>query len=59
MKDSVSSYTRGIRVISVKKNEKIMPGVNLANLEKSANKTKVLLPPPQEKYIKAKEHDFL
>lgn len=58
MKDSVSSYIRGIRLIPVKKNEEIVPKIKLVNL-KPANKTKVLLPPQQEQYIKAKKHDFL
>lgn len=58
MKDSVSSYIRGILVIPVKKNEEIAPKVKLVNL-KPANKTKVLLPPQQEQYIIAKKYDFL
>jgi len=59
MKDSVSPYIRGILVIPVKKNEEIAPKVKLVNLIKPATKTKVLLPPQQEQYIKAKKHDFL
>ena len=58
MKDFVSPYIMGIQVIPVKINEAIVQKVKLVHL-KPANKTKVLLPPQQEQYIKAKKHDFL
>jgi hypothetical protein len=31
----------------------------LINLEKKEGKAEIMLPPQQEKYIKAKKHDFL
>jgi len=59
MKNSVSTSWRPITLIPIKKGEQSNSSGKLVNIKMPENKPKILLPPAQEKYIKAKEHDFL
>lgn len=43
----------------IRKATQEVPPAKVATLKKIAYKTPALLPPPQEKYIKPKKHDFL
>ncbi len=43
----------------IRKDEKEDTNAKLVVLKKIGYKPQILLPPPQEKYIKTKKHDFL
>jgi hypothetical protein len=59
MKNPVSTPLRPVKLIPIKKDEQRNTNGKLVDIKKPEDKSKILLPPPHEKYIKVKEHDFL
>jgi len=59
MKNPISTSWRPVKLIPIEKDEQRNSSGKLISIKKLENKSKILLPPAQEKYIKAKEHDFL
>jgi len=56
MKDQVVTP---IKLIPPGKNEKSINTGKPGSINKRENNTKILLPPVEEKYIKARQYDFL
>jgi hypothetical protein len=59
MKNVLSTPIRSIKLIPVANEEQRDDTGKLVHIKKPEKKSKILLPPQQERYVKAKEHDFL
>jgi len=59
MKDQVIIPTSSITLIPSGKNEKSITMGKSGSIKKKENDPIILLPPVEEKYIKARDYDFL
>ena len=60
MKNSVLvTSIKSFKLIPIPKNEEKKTSYKVIDIKRSRKKSNILLPPQQEGYIKAREHDFL
>lgn len=59
MKDHVVTPVKSIKLIPAGKNAKSINVGKSGSIKKREKNPEILLPPVEEKYIKAREHDFL
>ena len=59
MKSTLLTPIKSIKLIPVPKQEERENSSKVIDIKRSEKKSTILLPPQQERYIKAREHDFL
>jgi hypothetical protein len=59
VQNSTSPKMRVTNLSVIRKSEKEHSDAKVIPIKKEDKKNQVMLPPPQEQYIKAKKHDFL